>query len=135
MSNFDTLCEALESEIERSYTEGGVTLEEAEKLAGQFLHAQIKVSTELRKSDLDSRMRKSGLKAVRASVYIDAATKGEKKPTEAAIEATITTHEIVQSEQDSLDKAEVRRDELQRLFGVFKEAHVHFRQMSKGRFE
>lgn len=132
--NFKQLCDKLEAEIVQSYTEG-VTIEEAEKLAGQFLHAQMQVSTELKKFDLDSRMRKTGVKAVKAAIYMDAATKPEKKPTEAMLSAIVDQHEVVQSEQTELDKAEVERDDLDRLFSVFKEAHVHFRQLSKGKFE
>lgn len=132
--NFKQLCDKLEAEIVQSYTEG-VTIEEAEKLAGQFLHAQMQVSAELKKFDLDSRMRKTGVKAVKAAIYMDAATKPEKKPTEAMLSAIVDQHEVVQSEQTELDKAEVERDDLDRLFSVFKEAHVHFRQLSKGKFE
>lgn len=130
---FNEFVKALETKIEASYLEG-VTLEMAEKLAGEFLHAQMVVSAELRKVDLDSRMRRSGLKAVKAAVYQDVCNKNEKKPTEAAISAIIDTNELVNGEQTELDRAEATRDELNRLFGVFQAAHVHFRQMSKGQF-
>lgn len=133
MSNFKTLCQALESEIEKSYIEG-VTLGEAEKLAGQFLHAQMAVSRELQKADLDTRMRKSGLKAIRAAVYLDIVQKSEKKPTEAAIAAMVDTDELVQGEQKSFDTAEVDHDELERYYNIFIQAHVHFRTIAKGNF-
>lgn len=127
------LVEDLEAIIEASYSDG-ITLEEAERLAGRFLHAQLQASKELRNADLDSRMRKSGLKAVKAAVYTDTCTKTEKKPTEAAIEAIINSNDLVNGEQTELDKAEVNRDELARTYSVFQAAHVHFRQMSKGVF-
>lgn len=120
--------------IKNSY-ESGVTLDEAEKLAGRFLHAQIQASEELKKYDLDARMRKTGLKAVRAAVYGDIVGKAEKKPTEAAIENEIILNKIVQTEQDNLDEAEVSRDELTRYYNIFREAHLYYRGISKGRFE
>lgn len=133
MKIFNDKIKELETLIEHSY-ESGVSLEEAERLAGRFLHAQLQVSEELRKADLDSRMRKSGLKAVKAAVYSDACSKADKKPTEGALEHTINSNELVNGEQTELDKAEVSRDELTRIYNVFQAAHVHFRQMSKGVF-
>jgi hypothetical protein len=130
---FEALVKDLEAKIEASYTEG-VTLDEAEKLAGRFLQAQMAASSELRKADLDARMRKSGLKAVRASIYTNECSGALKKPTEGQITAVIDSNELVSGEQDGLDKAESQRDELQRLYNVFQAAHVHFRQMSKGQF-
>ncbi len=62
MSNFDKLCKSLESKIQQSYTDG-VTLEDAEKLAGEFLGAMMAVSNELKSADLNARMRKVGEKA------------------------------------------------------------------------
>ncbi len=121
----------LETQIQSSYSEG-VTLDQAEKLAGRFLHAQMQVSTELRKSDLDARMRKSGLKAVKAAVYTDTCSKADKKPTEGALEHLINMNELVSGEQDALDRAEVNRDELERLYSIFQQAHVYFRQIGRG---
>ena len=131
---FKELCDSLEAKIQDSYNEG-VTLESAEKLAGEFLFAQMSVSAELKKADLSARMRKSGVKAVRAAVYIEAATKDPKKPTEAMLSSIVDTTDLVQSEQEELDKAEVERDELERFYSIFREAHVHFRGIAKGRFD
>lgn len=135
-SNFKALCLELEGKIERSYQDG-IIADDAERLAGQFLGALMTVSSELRKADLDSRMRKSGLKAVRAAVYMDNSVPrlpDGKKPTEAALAAIVDMHEIVQSEQGSLDTAEVDRDELERYFSIFQAAHVHYRTIAKGVF-
>lgn len=122
-------------EVIVSVYETGVTLEEAEKLAGRFLHAQLQVSTLLKEADLNARMRKSGLKAVKAAAYTNIVGKSDKKPTEAAIDAMITSDEIVDSEQQGFDKAEVERDELERVYNVCREAHVYLRGIAKGRFE
>lgn len=121
----------LEQEIINSYTEG-VTLDQAEKLAGRFLHAQLSVSHDLSVSGLDARMRKTGVKAVKAGIYLDICQKSEKKPTEAQIEAQIQTNPLVQTQQNELDAAEVQAQDLERLYNVFQQAHVYYRQMSRG---
>lgn len=134
MSDLKQFVKGLEDKIVNSY-EAGVTLDEAERLSGEFLAAQMRISSELKKSDLDSRMRKSGVKAVRAAIYMDTATKGDKKPTEAQIAATVDMNELVSGEQRAFDEAEADRDELERLFNICINAHIHFRQLSKGRFD
>lgn len=131
---FKDLCEQLENKIQDSY-EQGVTLEEAEKLAGEFLYAQLRVSAELKTADLDSRMKKSGVKSVRAAIYLDILQKNDKKPTEAAISALIDSDKIVLSEQENFDVSEVNRAELERYYDIFQNAHVHFRTIAKGRFD
>lgn len=129
--SFTKLCQQLEAKIQNSYLEG-ITLEDAEKLAGEFLHAQMQVSAELRKADLDSRMRKTGVKAVRAAIYADTCSKSDKKPTEAQIEHTINVNELVQGEQNELDQAEVAKDDLVRYYNIFREAHIYYRGIAKG---
>jgi hypothetical protein len=124
----------LEDKIKAAY-ESGVTLDEAEKLASEFLSAMIGISEDLRSADLSSRMRKTALKAVKAAVYMNEATKTDKKPTESMLAALIDKNEIVQSEQESFDKVEVERDALERTFNILREAHLHFRAISKGRFD
>lgn len=130
---FEELCTQLTDKIKQSYEEG-VTVEQAEKLAAEFLYGQICVGTELKNADLDARMRKTGVKAIKASVYMEGATAGDKKPSDTLLNAQVDLNEIVQKEQDSLDKAEVRRDELKNLLSVFHEAHIHFRSIAKGAF-
>lgn len=124
----------LEKDIKSAYEEG-VTLEQAERLAAKFLHAQLQVSALLQPADLDSRMRKSGLKALKAAVYLEAATKGDKKPSDVLLNALVDSDKLVQGEQDAFDGAEVSRDTLERYYNIFKEAHVYFRGVAKGRFE
>lgn len=134
MTPFETLIKKLEDKITDSYTEG-VTLEQAERLAGEFLAAQLAVSTQLKKADLDSRMRKTGVKAVRAAIYLEGATKGEKKPSDVLLAAQVDSDQLVIGEQKAYDEAEVEKDELDRYYNIFREAHVYFRGIAKGRFE
>lgn len=133
MSTFNEFCKELEGFIETSYREG-ITLQEAETLALRFLDAQIKVSKELKNADLDSRMRKSGLKAVKAAVYTEACTKVDKKPTESQLEHTLNMNGLVSTEQEALDTAEVSRSELERYYNIFQNAHIFFRGVAKGSF-
>lgn len=129
---FKKMTQELETIIESAYTEG-VTVDEAEKLAARFLHAQLKVSEELRIADLDSRTRKSGVKAIRAALYTNIRS-GPDKVTEAAIEAQLNANDIVEAEQKSFDEAEVNRDELERLYNVYINCHIYFRGVAKGSF-
>lgn len=133
MSKFKTEVEALTNIIENVYL-NGTSLDEAERLASRFLHAQLLISAELAKSSLDARMRKSGLKAIRAAVYLDEAKKGEKKPTEVMLASLVDTHEVVRGEQTAMDSADTEREELQRLYDVFGNAHIFFRGVAKGTF-
>ena len=134
MTDFKTFCEELTKDIQTAY-EGSVTLDDAEKLAAKFLMGQIEAGKELQAADLDTRMRKSGLKAVKAAVYVEAATKGEKKPTEAMLAATVDMDKLVIGEQEAFDGAEVWKNQLENYLDVFRNAHIYFRGMAKGRFE
>jgi hypothetical protein len=129
-----SLLKLLEDKIKSAY-EQGTTVEEAERLASEFLYAQIQVSDQLKSADLDSRMRKSGVKSIRSAIYLDIVQKAEKKPTEAQIEAVINTDKIVLDEQKSFDQAEVDRDALERYYNIFRDAHIHFRGVSRGKFD
>lgn len=134
MPEFVKMCKNLENKVKSSYEEG-TTVVDAEKLSGEFLRAQMMVSDELKSADLDSRMRKSGVKAIRAAVYKDICSKSEKKPTEGALDHELNSHEIIIGEQESFDKAEVERDNLERYYQIFREAHIYYRGIAKGRFE
>jgi hypothetical protein len=131
---FKQLCDQLEAKIQNSYEEG-VTLETAERLAAEFLYAQMQVSNQLKAADLNARMQKSGVKAIRAAIYLDIIQKNEKKPTEAQITATIDTDKIVAGEQQNLDLAEVEKAELERYYDIFVNGHIYFRGIAKGKFE
>lgn len=134
---FQEFCSNLETKIINSYEEG-VTLDQAERLAGEFLAALMRVSAELKKEDLDARMKKSGLKAIRAAAYAGQSAPNPetgKKLTEAAIAALVDMDDQVAESQEDFDKAEVSHDDLLRQYSIFKEAHIFFRGVSKGRFE
>jgi hypothetical protein len=131
--NLKELNQRLEDAIQGAYA-NGVTADTAEKLAAEFLFAQLKISAELAKKDLDSRMRKTGVKAVKAAIYMESASKGDKRPTEAALSMMVDQHEVVQSEQNQLDRAEVDRAELERLYDVYLNSHIYFRGIAKGNF-
>lgn len=121
----------LEEKIQNSYL-SGISMDEAEKLAGEFLHAQMTISGDIQRDDLDARMRKTGLKTIKAKVYLDEVKKSDKKPSDTLLDMIVSTHEIVIKEQEAYDKAEVEKEELQRLFNIFKEAHVYYRIIAKG---
>lgn len=129
-----SLCNMLADKIKSSY-EDSITMEMAENLAGEFLCAQIQISAELRNADLDARMKKNGLKQVKAAVYLNKATETDKKPSDVLLQAVVDRDEIVAGEQKSFDEAEVDRDMLQNYLSIFKDAHIHFRSIAKGRFE
>lgn len=131
--SFKELCNELETAIEDIYN-NGITMEAAEKLSAKFLYAQMVLTKSLKDTSLDARMRKSGLKAIRSAVYLEAASKGDKKPTEAALAAIIDTHEVVQGEQQGLDTAEVSKEELERYFDIFENGHIFLRGVAKGNF-
>ncbi len=114
--------------------EGETTLQEAERLAARFLVAQMQVSGALRNADLDSRMKKTGTKALRAALYLNIVGQAEKKPTEAQIAATIDTDKMVEDAQTELDAAEVEREDLRRYYDIFQNAHVYMRGIAKGSF-
>lgn len=130
---FKEMCTELEAIIQTAYTEG-FTLADNEKLAARFLHAQMTVSAELKRSSLDARMRKSGLKAVRATIYMGICAGSDKKPTEAMIESMINTTSEVNVEQIAYDTAEVEAEELERYYDIFSNAHIFFRGAAKGAF-
>lgn len=134
MTNFQKFCEELTRDIQNAY-ESSPTLEESERLAAKFLNAQIQVGVELARADLDSRLRKSGVKAVKAAVYMENATKSEKKPSDVMLQAMVDMDQIVMSEQTAFDTAEVYKNELENYLNVFRDAHIYFRGVAKGRFE
>jgi len=135
MNKFRELCQQLEDKIKKSY-EQGVTLEDAEKLAGEFLYAQLQVSQQLKTASLDARMRKSGVKAIRAAIYLNIVQNQDgKRPTEANIAAMIDSDKLSNEEQLAYDTAEVSSQELERFYNIFSNAHIFYRGISKGKFE
>ncbi len=130
---FHEKCKQLEAKIIQTYTTG-VSLEEAEKLAAEFLSAMLMVSDELKKADLSARMRKTGVKAVRAALYQDAVKGQDKRPTVDAINYFIDSSDTYISEQNGYDEAEVDKASLDRYYDVFNNAHIFYRGVSRGNF-
>lgn len=128
---FIALCEDLEKDIKNAY-EGGVTVDDAEKLAAKFLDAQIQVGNELSTVDLDARMKKQGLKAIKAAVYLEEAGKSDKKPSDVFLAAKVDSSPLVDEAQKAFDSAEVTRNMLDNYLSVFRESHIYFRGISKG---
>ena len=79
-------------------------------------------------------MQKSGLKAIRSTIYLDEVSKADKKPSDVLLEAIVNINEVVQGQQNALDLSEVTRDELNRYYSIFQNAHIHFRSIAKGSF-
>lgn len=125
------LCDELSADIQRAYEEQ-VSITEAEKLAAKFLGAQIKVANALQIIDLDARMRKSGLKAVKAQVYLENATKGDKKPSDILLNALVDTASEVLEAQGPLDEAETQVNLLKNYYDTFLNSHIFFRGIAKG---
>lgn len=130
----DKLCTELEKDVKRSYEEG-VTMEEAERLAAKCLNVQLSLARAIRTEDIDSRMKRHGIKAVRASVYMAELEKHEKKPTETFLESVVNLDKLVETAERDYAEADAGKEELQNFFGVFKDAHIYFRGIAKGKFE
>lgn len=126
----DKLCNDLQDKLRAVYEEG-ITLDEAEKRAAEFLNAQFAISSEIARMDLDCRMRKSGVKAIRAAIYLEEVQKADKKPSDTLLEQIVNSNEIVQGEQERLDTAEVELGHIQRVFSILKDGHIFTRGMAK----
>lgn len=125
---------ALEDRIKDSYV-NGTTVEDAERLAAEFLHAQMLVSKALKSISLEARMKKQGVKAIRAAVYLDEVRKADKKPSDVLLGAMIDSNDLVSSEETAFHEAEEERDELERYYNIFRESHIYYRGIGKGRYE
>ncbi len=126
--------EQLKAEFERAYN-GDITIDEAERLAAKFLSARMNTADEIKAASLDARMRKRGLKALKSTVRQQEISKHDKKPTEGQLDDTVNTNQMVQGEERGFDEAEVEVEHLETYLDVFKDAHVYFRGISKGRYE
>lgn len=133
MKEILALCQELETTVQAAY-EDGVTIEAAEKLAARMLAAQMKIAMQLASTDLDARMKKNGVKAMKAAAYMDEIAKHEKKPSEGFLENAVNANEIVGKEADAYEKADAEKDALATYLGIFKDAHIYFRTLAKGSF-
>lgn len=124
------LCAELEAKIVETYEEG-VTMEEAERLAARFLHAQMQLSDVLKSVSLDASMKKTGGKAIRAAAYLEGATKGDKKPSDTLLLAQVDLDDSVQANQNALDEALAEEANLTRYYNIFSNAHIYYRNVGK----
>jgi hypothetical protein len=129
----ETLVE-IRQKIEQAY-ETGVTMPEAEKLAAMSLSHSLALADELKKANLDARMKKHGVKAVRAAVYMEELKKHDKKPAEAYLENAVNLSELVEKAELSYAEAEVEANHLEAYVGVLKESHIYYRGIAKGNYE
>jgi hypothetical protein len=130
----DIVCAELKEAIERAYSEG-VTIPDAEKLAARTLTIRLELSDEIKQVALDARMKKHGVKAVRADVYMEELCKHDKKPAESFLEHAVNLSEKVATEETSFAEAEAEYQKLMAYLDVFKDAHLYFRNIAKGTFE
>jgi hypothetical protein len=123
--------EELKKAIQQAYEEG-VSLEDAERHAARCLDAQIGLNEVIQTSALDARLKKNGYKTLRASNYLAIVQASDKKPTEAAIDATLSTTPEVTAAEDAYQTAEIETEALKRYFDIFRDAHIYFRGVAKG---
>jgi hypothetical protein len=133
-SKLSLICEELKLAIENAYNEG-ISIPDAEKLAARTLTARLELSDEIKSAALDSKMRRNGVKVVRANAYMDEITKHDKKPAEAFLENAVNLSPEVNEEENSYAEAEAELSRLIAYLDVFKDAHLYFRTIMKGSFE
>lgn len=126
-------CDALEEKIKDSYI-NSVTMDQAESLAGELLIAMTTMSSALREADLDARMRKTGVKSLRATRYGEIIAASEKKPTEGALDHMLNQDTMLIEAQNEFDVAESDKNELDRYYNICREAHLHYRALAKANF-
>jgi hypothetical protein len=133
MSKLHKDLDDLKSQVEKAYSHG-VSIEDAERFAAKCLSAQITIAEELITADLDARMKKNGVKAIKAAIWHEAATKDEKKPSDKMLDSIVDMNKLVQDEQAGFDRADAEKDNLNVLLGIFRDAHIYFRSISKNAY-
>lgn len=134
MKTINDVVGELKDILEKAY-EHGLTFQEAEKVASQTLSLRIALADELRAVDLDAKMKKHGVKAVRAAVYMEEIKKHEKKPAEAYLDNAVNLSPLVEQEERAYATAQVNCDHLVTYLDIMKDAHIFFRTVAKGNFE
>lgn len=134
MFDLNAYISELEKKVITSY-QTSVGIEEAEKLAGEFLGAQILIAQELRNTSLDAAMRKNGVKVVRGDALLRVLEETEKKPADSVLQALVDTDAKVVKEQEAYEQAKAGADYLQNFLSIFKDAHIFYRGIAKGKFE
>jgi hypothetical protein len=124
----------LKATIDRVYNEG-CTILEAERLAARTLSIRLDISDRIKEVDLDARMKRHGVKATRAQVYMDEIVKFDKKPAEAYLENAVNLSNLVDVAESLYSIADTEVDRLKTYLGVFSDAHIYFRTIAKGTYE
>lgn len=131
--SLDNLFQELRDFVTEAY-EQGTTIEEAEKIAARCLGAQLDIAKALSTADLDSRMKKNGMKASKAKAYSVEMNKYDKKPSDSVLENAVALDPLANQSVDAYEKADAKREELTLYFGIFKDAHIYFRGIAKGSY-
>lgn len=124
----------LEQKIIQTAQEG-VTPMVAETIAAEFLSAQIQVSEELKVTAIKAKLLKSILKEERAKLLYKEATTPDKKPSDSILQAVVDKDQNVLYCQKNFDTGEEDAKELERLYDIFRESHIYYRGVSKGKFD
>ena len=96
---------------------------------------RLTLADELRVTDLDARMKRHGVKAVKAAVYTQEVAKHEKKPSEGFLENAVNLDKMVADEESAYAQADTTKDQLANYLDIFKDAHIYFRGIAKGNYE
>ena len=91
----------------------------------------MEIAAELAVVDLDSRMKKNGLKAKRATTYMSVVASADKKPSDTLLENHCNLDPGVQLSMNEYEEADAKRESLKLYFGIFHEAHLYFRTIAK----
>src|ERR1035437_7680428 len=112
MNHFESICKELSQTIERVYNEG-CTILEAERLAARTLSVRMVLADDIKTKDLDARMKKHGVKAIRAKAYMDELVKYDKKPAETFLENAVNTCALVEAAETLYAVADTEKERLE----------------------
>ena len=132
MSN--SIYKELTETINKAY-EQGVTMQEAERLAARTLTIRIELTDQIKERDLDARMKKHGVKAIKARAFVEEIVKHEKKPTESQLDAAVNLSPLVEAAELLFAESETTKNQLEAYSDIFKDAHIFFRGVAKGQYE
>lgn len=124
----------LKEDVLRIYEES-ISITEAERLSAKFLHAQMEISEEIKRKDLDARMKKAGLETMESKVLLDEIAKHDKKPSDSVLSAVVATNEQVNASKNAMFEAQTETEALKRLYEIFKDGHIFARGIAKGSYD
>lgn len=115
----------------RIFYDTDFSISECEKLSSLACVLMMEIASELKRLDLDSRNRKTLLKAQRGSEYIDLLKTQDKKPTEAYLEHSLNISKEIINQQNQIDDLESEKLYYERMISTCEHAHVFFRGVAK----